>query len=77
MWQRCSCSDAGWAEIGIAFNNYIAELPSNHDYIIVDTFYKMPDARNHLFAIVGRNFNPFQKTQRQFIQPTNSVDTYR
>ncbi len=54
MWKRCCDSDAGWAEIGIAFNEHISSVLKQHDKIIADAFYKLPVARDHLFNILGR-----------------------
>ena len=54
MWERCSNSDKGWSEIGIAFNQHIASVLKQHDKIIADAFYKLPIARDHLFNIIGR-----------------------
>lgn len=54
MWERCSRTDQGWVEIGMAFNRHIASAASGHGGVIADTFYKLPDARNHLFDLMGR-----------------------
>jgi chloramphenicol 3-O phosphotransferase len=54
MWKQCCGSDAGWAEIGIAFNRHISSVLKQHDKIIADAFFKLPAARNHLFNILGR-----------------------
>ena len=54
MWKRCCDSDAGWAEIGMAFNNHISSVLKRHGKIVADTFYKLPAARNHLFEVVER-----------------------
>jgi chloramphenicol 3-O phosphotransferase len=54
MWKRCCDSDAGWAEIGIAFNKHISSVLKRHDKIIADAFYRLSVARDHLFNKLGR-----------------------
>ena len=54
MWEQCSCTDQGWVEIGMAFNRHIAAADLSGDRIIADVFYKLPEARNHLFDLMGR-----------------------
>ena len=54
MWERCASSDAGWVEIGKAFNQYLLALTEAGKPVIADTFYKFPAAREHLFHIICR-----------------------
>ena len=55
MWRRCADSDPGWAEIGISFNDFLAEQASQHDKIIADLFYKLSKAREHLYSTIHRS----------------------
>ena len=55
MWECCCDSDEGWAEIGMAFNEYLAELAQQHKRLIADAFYKLPPVIEHLFAALGRD----------------------
>ena len=55
MWERCSDSDEGWAEIGMAFSEYLAELVREGQFVIADGFYKLPSAIDHLFDVLRRD----------------------
>lgn len=54
MWNRCSDTDEGWAEIGMAFNEHLAVLAQGKTGVIADAYYKLHSPIKHLFRVIGR-----------------------
>ena len=54
VWERCSGSDCGWDEIGRRFNAVLFEASRTGVDVVADCLYKLDGARDHLFALFGR-----------------------
>jgi len=52
-WERCSGSDAGWAEIGMLFNQHLFDECPEGGVVLADCFLGLGHAREHLFERFG------------------------